>query len=108
MSLLNAPSATPSRTAKAITRAGLTTRLNELTIERANAPSEPRVSAVTSAGGIVSLVMSPVTSHVTAADTMTRPSVIAVFWTTESMVIGLVCAGAYPVGPGVPTDHWDG
>ena len=52
-------------------------------------------------------VMSPVTSQVTAAETITRAREIAVFWTTESMVIGPVVAGAR-VSPGVPTPHWDG
>ena len=45
MNLLNAPRATPSATQKASTSGGLTTRLNELTIESAKAPSEPIVSA---------------------------------------------------------------
>ena len=41
---------------------------------------------------------------------MTTPSEIAVFWTTESIVIGPVETGAW-VGrslPGVPTPHWEG
>ena len=45
MNLLNAPSATPSRAAKAITSGGLTTRLNELTIDSPKAPNEPTISA---------------------------------------------------------------
>ena len=45
MTLLNAPSATPSRAQKASTRAGLMTRLNELTIDSAKAPRLPIVSA---------------------------------------------------------------
>ena len=53
MNLLNAPSATPSATAKAITRPGLTTRLNELTIESAKATSEPMVRAAMSPAGDV-------------------------------------------------------
>ena len=43
--LLSAPSATPSRAQNASTRAGLITRLNELTIERPKAPNEPTISA---------------------------------------------------------------
>ncbi len=43
--LLSAPSATPSRAAKAMTSAGLTTRLNELTSDSANAPPMPIIIA---------------------------------------------------------------
>ena len=43
--LLSAPSATPSRAQNASTRAGLITRLNELTIDSAKAPSAPTISA---------------------------------------------------------------
>src|SRR4051812_2890593 len=109
MNLLKPPRATPSATAKAITRAGLITRLNELTIDSANATSEPRVRAAMRLPGTVVAVMSPVTSQVTAAETMTRPRVIAVFWTTVSMVMGPdTVVGAEPGVPGVPTDHCDG
>ena len=52
--------------------------------------------------------MSGVRIHVAIAVTITTPRVIAVFWTTESMVIGPVVVGARPVSPGVPTDHWEG
>ena len=41
--LLRAPSATPSTAANAMTRAGLMTRLNELTSDRPKAVSEPTV-----------------------------------------------------------------
>ena len=43
--LLKAPSATPSSAAKASTRAGLITRLNELTIDSPKAPRPPMVIA---------------------------------------------------------------
>ena len=45
MNLENAPSATPSSAAKAITSAGLMTRLKELTIDSAKAPNEPTIRA---------------------------------------------------------------
>ena len=44
--LLKAPRATPSSAQKASTRAGLITRLKELTIDRPNAPSPPIIIAV--------------------------------------------------------------
>ena len=46
--LLSAPSAMPSATANASTRAGLITRLNELTSDSPKAPSEPIVIAAIS------------------------------------------------------------
>ena len=109
--MLMAPRATPSRAAKASTRAGLMTRLNEFTIESAKAPRLPIVTAANS--GPRSAVSefgstSGVRIQVAIAVRMTTPRVIAVFWTTESMVIGPVVAGARWVSPGVPTPHWDG
>ncbi len=95
MNLLNAPSATPSRAAKARTSAGLMTRLNELTIDRAKAPSEPIAMAPYSEDAL-DCVMSPVMSQVTAAAASTTNRVRAVRWTTESMVIASpasVCVG---------------
>src|SRR3954452_12157272 len=110
--LLIAPSATPSRAAKARTRAGLIWRLKELTIDRAKAPREPMVTAAKSgprSAASVSELTSGVRIHVAIAATTTTPMVIAVFWTTESMVIGPdVVVGACPLLPGVPTDHWEG
>ncbi len=88
MSLLNAPSATPSRAANAITSGGLITRLKELTIDSPKAPSEPTISARYRPPRLSSLVrMSPVMYQVIAAVTMTIASEMPVFWTTESMVI---------------------
>src|SRR3712207_5110130 len=85
MNLLKAPSATPSATANASTSGGLTTRLNEFTIDSANAASEPTVSAVIRDPGTSVAVMSPVTIQVTAAVTITTAREIPVFCTTESM-----------------------
>ena len=64
------------------------TRLNELTIDSAKAPRLPIVSAAierAEAGGVES--MSGVRIQVAKAATITTPSVMAVFWTTESIVI---------------------
>ena len=47
--------------------------------------------------------MSPVSSQVATAATMTTPREIAVFWTTESMVIGPV---GRRVAPGAPVARW--
>ena len=102
-SLLRPPSATPSRTAKAITSAGLITRLNELTIESTNAPREPSVTAATRPPLIWPFSMSGVSTQVASAATITRPSEIAVFWTTESIVIGpRSTVGTVPGRPGWP------
>src|SRR4051812_598136 len=86
-----APSATPSAAQKSSTRAGLITRLNELTIDSTNATSEPMLAAAMTpliADGSVLLSISGLRIQVAAAVRITTPSAIAVFWTTESIVIG--------------------
>jgi hypothetical protein len=110
-SLLSAPSAMPSATAKAITSAGLMTRLNELTNDSAKAPSEPIVTAAISGPRFASVVsMSGVMIQVTAAAATTRNRLIAVFWTTESIVIGppVVTGACTPGWPGSPVPQVEG
>ncbi len=54
----------------------------------------------------------PVSSQVSAATTTTVPSVMPVFCTTESIVIGPWSSGVWVAGvpgePGAPTDHVEG
>ena len=77
--------------------------------EGAEAADRDRGEQRAEVGGVgVSEVMSGVRIQVAIAVRITTPRVIAVFWTTESMVIGPVVVGARPVSPGVPTDHWEG
>ena len=110
-SLLIAPRATPSRAAKASTSAGLITRLNEFTIDRPKAPRLPMVIAANSgprSSPLESSVISGDRIQVAIAVRITTPSVTAVFWTTESIVIGPVDGGACvgcPGTPGVPVPH---
>src|SRR3954453_6560498 len=108
MILLNAPSATPSSAANASTRVGLITRLKELTIDSRKAPGLPIVAAAYSEPRLTfGSVTSGVTAHVTTATTMARPTERAVFWTTESIVMGpreaRTGAPGVPGVPGVPT-----
>ena len=60
--LLSAPSATPSSAAKASTRAGLITRLNELTSDSPKAPSAADRQGQRRAGELASVAVSTVTS----------------------------------------------
>ena len=86
--LLRPPSATPSRAQKASTSAGLTTRLNEFTIDSAKAPRLPTITASSRLARMpVSGVISGVRIHVASAVTITTASEMPVFWTTESIVI---------------------
>ena len=112
-----APRATPSRAAKASTRPGLTTFLNALTIDSTKAPRAPKVATaptVPMAESAVDSLISGSITQVANAVTTTTPRVMAVFWTTESMVMGALgaCgAGAYAVpwgSPGFPTPHCEG
>src|SRR6478736_9098016 len=90
--LLMPPRATPSKAQNSSTNTGLMTRLNELTIDRTNAPSEARLATamrpLMSAGCVVLASIDGLITQVIAAVTITTASEIAVFWTTESIVIG--------------------
>src|SRR5690348_10597623 len=110
MYLLNAPSATPSSAQNASTRAGLITRLKELTIDSANAPRPPIIMAPYSCEAscwVMVELTAGVITQVTNAATSTTSSEMPVFWTTLSMVIGRVAARV-PGVPGVPTLQVEG
>ena len=88
------------------------TRLNELTIDSAKAPSEPIViSAIRVPSSPFSadvVVISGVSTQVASAVKITTASEIAVFWTTESIVMGPPVATGVPGWPGAPVPQVDG